>query len=246
MEVRGHQRNCIHLRLGHFHPGRVLGVVEFGSHPQARRRSRVADAVDDGLASRQGRPAPVRRDMAGEPVLDLVPLARPGWEVAPLDRETNLGREPLRLAFPDAGPTPVAPAGVGRDAQVGGVRVGAASHTFSPVPDRGGREGRRVVVASHAHPGFAASHVVDPVRNGPALRVARKVAHPHRRRRPLGCHSRPAFAKFTTSSFFFVSTEITGCPAASISSARALTCSNCAFRSWSTVPSCRLRTHCSR
>ena len=29
---------------------------------------------------------------------------------------------------------------------------------------------------------------------------------------PFGCHSRPAFLKFPTSSFFFVSTEITGCP----------------------------------
>ena len=30
----------------------------------------------------------------------------------------------------------------------------------------------------------------------------------------LGCHSRPAFEKFPTSSFFLVSTEITGCPVA--------------------------------
>src|SRR5215203_5608640 len=29
---------------------------------------------------------------------------------------------------------------------------------------------------------------------------------------PVGCHSRPVFVKSPTNSFFFVSTEITGCP----------------------------------
>ena len=36
--------------------------------------------------------------------------------------------------------------------------------------------------------------------------------HPDRLRLPLGRNSRPPFLKSPTSSFFFVSTEITGCP----------------------------------
>ena len=62
----------------------------------------------------------------------------------------------------------------------------------------------------------------------------------------FGCHSRPAFAKFPTSSFFLVSTEITGCPVFRNRSAVALMCSNCSLRSGWTVPSCRLRTDCNR
>src|SRR3970040_1769839 len=43
------------------------------------------------------------------------------------------------------------------------------------------------------------------------------------------------------SSFFFVSTEITGCPAAWAATTLALICSNCAFRSGWLAPSCVLR-----
>ncbi len=43
---------------------------------------------------------------------------------------------------------------------------------------------------------------------------------------PLGRNSRPPFLKSPTSSFFFVSTEITGCPAAWNAFTVALTCSN--------------------
>ena len=41
------------------------------------------------------------------------------------------------------------------------------------------------MVTSNAHPRLVASHVVDTVGYRFALRVARKVVHPHRRRRPL-------------------------------------------------------------
>jgi hypothetical protein len=43
---------------------------------------------------------------------------------------------------------------------------------------------------------------------------------------PCGCHSLPAFLKFPTSSFFFVSTEMTGIPRAMQLRAFALMCSN--------------------
>ena len=50
--------------------------------------------------------------------------------------------------------------------------------------------------------------------------------HPDRLRLPLGRNSRPPFLKSPTSSFFFVSTEITGCPAAWNAFTLALICSN--------------------
>ena len=53
---------------------------------------------------------------------------------------------------------------------------------------------------------------------------------------PVGCHSCPAFLKSPTNSFFFVSTEITGCWRCRNAAAVALMCSNCALRSGCDVP----------
>src|SRR3954449_3641348 len=64
---------------------------------------------------------------------------------------------------------------------------------------------------------------------------------------PFGRHSRPAFLKSPTSSFFLVSTEITGSPAASARVTCALMKANCASRSGWRPPSrvlalaCRLK-----
>lgn len=64
--------------------------------------------------------------------------------------------------------------------------------------------------------------------------------------RPLGYHSLPAFLKFPASSFFFVSTEITGSRRRRNEAAVALMCSNCSLRSGCAAPSCLLRTACRR
>src|SRR5947207_6757267 len=58
---------------------------------------------------------------------------------------------------------------------------------------------------------------------------------------PCGCPSRPAFLKSPTSSFFFVSTEITGCLRSWNASTTAVICSHCALRSRWELPS-RLST----
>ena len=60
-------------------------------------------AVHDGFVRRQRRAAPVRRDVAEEPVLDLVPLARPGWEMTHLDGQAGPVSEPLKFLLPGAG-----------------------------------------------------------------------------------------------------------------------------------------------
>src|SRR5271167_3814466 len=61
---------------------------------------------------------------------------------------------------------------------------------------------------------------------------------------PLGRQSEPPFLKLPISSFFFVSTEMTGWPAAWAAITCALMCSNCALRSGWLVPSCVLRLTC--
>src|SRR3954471_11164328 len=61
---------------------------------------------------------------------------------------------------------------------------------------------------------------------------------------PCGRHVRPAFLKSPTSSFFFVSTEITGCCSASAVFTLVLMWSNCASRSGCSLPSRVLRLPC--
>jgi len=70
------QRKCVHFFLGHRNARGILPGVEFGPDPQPGCCPDVPDAVDDGLVRRQRGAAPVLRDVAEEPVLDLVPLAR--------------------------------------------------------------------------------------------------------------------------------------------------------------------------
>ena len=78
-QLIGNQRDGVHLRLGHRHAGRVLTPVEFRLYLKPGLSSCVADAVDDGLVGRQRGATPVRRDVAEESVIDLVPLARAGF-----------------------------------------------------------------------------------------------------------------------------------------------------------------------
>src|SRR5207249_7603245 len=58
----------------------------------------------------------------------------------------------------------------------------------------------------------------------------------------LPIYSWPAFLKFPTNSFFFVSTEMTGCWRCRNATAVALMCSNCALRSGCELPSWILRS----
>src|SRR4051812_35003431 len=61
---------------------------------------------------------------------------------------------------------------------------------------------------------------------------------------PWGCHSRPPFLKSPTSSFFFVSTEITGCCSARAAETLWLMSANWASRSGWLLPSLVLRLAC--
>ena len=63
----------------------ALGVaprVDLASHPKPGARSGRGDRIDDHRKTRQGPPPPVLADERKQPVLDLVPLARPRWKMA--------------------------------------------------------------------------------------------------------------------------------------------------------------------
>ena len=93
-------------------------------------------------------------------------------------------------------------------------------------------------------PALVVGEVVDAVGDRLAELVVLEVVDADRLGLALGRHSCPPFLKSPTSSFFLVSTEIAGWPAAIASPTVSLMWRNCASRSGWSVPSLVLRLAC--
>src|SRR5512147_2917333 len=130
VELMPLQPDSLQLLLRHLDLGRVRSRVQSGFDLQARRRPRRRDQLDNYLMAHQRTTTPVHRDVREEAVLDLVPLARPRREVAPRYLKPGLIGERLQFHLPEPDPIPVAPAAVGADQQVPGLR-----NNSSPIPD---------------------------------------------------------------------------------------------------------------
>src|SRR3990172_9211334 len=110
----------LHLRVAHPEPGRVRTGIELAADTQAGASGGGGDEVDHGLVGDERLAPPVLRDGAEEAVLDLVPLARAGREVADRDLDTDLVSEPLELELPEPQAGAVASTRVGGGEQAGG------------------------------------------------------------------------------------------------------------------------------
>jgi len=67
-----------------------------------------------------------------------------------------------------------------------------------------------VVVDAHAHLALVGGEVIDAVGDGASEFLDEEIMDAHSLEVALGRHLRPAFLKSPTSSFFLVSTEMTG------------------------------------
>ena len=90
------------------------------------------------------------------------------------------------------------------------------------------------MVGAHVDEPGVGGHVVDPVRDRVPAVLVREAVVTDLHRVPRLRHSRPACAYSPTSSFFFASTLITGCPAARCSLACAAI-----YRNWASRSGCR-------
>ena len=82
--------------------GGVAALVEASADNETTAIRRVRDQVDDRLVASQRAAAPVDRDEREQAVLDLVPLARAGREVADANGDSELVGEALELVLPNA------------------------------------------------------------------------------------------------------------------------------------------------
>src|SRR5690349_13879593 len=96
-------------------------------------------------------------------MLDLVPLARAGWEVAHRHREPRLLGEGLKLGLPQTRPIAVATSGVGRDEELLCLGIDLLPHVTPPSPDRLDRKLSGVVIHAYTHPTFVSTEIVDPI-----------------------------------------------------------------------------------
>ena len=129
-----------HLGLRDGPPGRIPAAIEATGDRQAFGRGGPGNEVHHRLVA-EGLATPVRRDEGKQPVLDLIPLARAGWEMVDHDGEVRVVGEPLEFHFPDAQTPAVAAAGVRGDQDLGRVRIEVAAFVMPPAANRRDREG---------------------------------------------------------------------------------------------------------
>ena len=96
-------------------------------------------------------------------VLDLVPFAGAGRQVADHDFEAELIGQLLKFAFPQPHPPAVAAAAVSGDQQAGGVGVTYQTEIAPPLADAVHRDGGRVMIDTDTHPSGIRGKIIDPI-----------------------------------------------------------------------------------
>src|SRR5450631_1759548 len=158
------QVNGGHLEIGNLDTFGIFVFVQLGAHLQTGIGCRRRDQLDDGTIAAQRLASPVDRDERKKAVLDFVPLARAGWQVANRDGELELVCQLLKLDFPETHTIPVAAATVSRDHQTFGFGMTLHSHRPPPSADRVDGKGGGVVIRADADPPDIVGDVVDAIR----------------------------------------------------------------------------------
>ena len=160
LETHASQLGVADLRLQVVLPG-----VERGAYDETGAGGRARDQADDGLMTDERPTTPVVGDEAEEAMLDLVPLAGAGREVA--DRELEFQRvgEVLERDAPQARARAVAAAAVRRNQKLGGTWKAAAPHAGPPAANAVHGELGGIVIDPHADPTLVVDQIVDAVRN---------------------------------------------------------------------------------
>src|SRR6266446_10459258 len=101
-----------HVCIRYDNPAGVLAGVEFTMYRVAGFGCSGRDQLDDHAIADEWLGAPVLTDEGEEAVLDLVPLAGAGRQVADHDVEVEFVGQFLQFAFPQADPRAIAAAAI--------------------------------------------------------------------------------------------------------------------------------------
>ena len=152
-----------HLQIGDLDTLWVFVFIQLGAYLETSIGCRRSDQLDDRAIASQWLASPVDRDERKKAVLDLVPLARAGWQVANRDGELELIGQLLKLDFPETHTMSVAAATVSGDHQTFGFGMTLPSHRPPPSADRVDGKGGGVVIRSDADPADVVVDVIHAV-----------------------------------------------------------------------------------
>ena len=94
----------VHLGVGDFDAGGINVGVDLAAHLEAGVGGGGRDQLDDGLVADERLAAPVLGDEREEAMLDLVPLAGAGRQMADRDGDVEFVGQALQLALPQPDP----------------------------------------------------------------------------------------------------------------------------------------------
>jgi hypothetical protein len=116
------------LGIGYLYAFRVALLVKLYPNRVACLGGGASNQVHDHVLADQRPGAPVLCDVAEHPMLDLVPLAGPRWEVADGDLQADLVGQTLQFGLPQAGTLTVAAPAIRGDQEFLGCRIASSSH----------------------------------------------------------------------------------------------------------------------
>lgn len=176
MRQNGERR---HLVIGHLALGRVRIHVELALDSQASLRGGCRNQLEDHRIAGERLAAPVLADAGKEAMLNLVPFARSGRQVADRDLHACLISQLLQFPFPQADPRTVASSSIGTDQQSFGRGILLSSHFVPPAADALHGKGRGIMVDADIHPARIASQVIDPIPGRSTQPLHREVVDAH-------------------------------------------------------------------
>ena len=182
------------LRVGDFDAGGVGVGVEFGVDGQPGCGGGGVDGLTMTSWLVSGRPRQFIEMWQNKPVLDLVPLACAGRQMADGDGQPGGRGELGEFDLPQPDPGAVGAAAVGADQQLLARRVAGRPIVFHQRRMVSTANCGGVVVGAYADPAGVRGDVVHPVRVDLAQVLVEEVVDVRPARAPpSGCHSRPPF-----------------------------------------------------
>src|SRR6266571_8214068 len=124
----------------------IAARVALGVDPQPLLGGGGADQVDDDLMALQRTPPPVQADVGKEAMLDLVPLARPRWQMTDGDRQARFRGPPPDLVLPEPDTIAIAPATISAEQQLARRGIHRRAFTAPPAAQTFDRKARGVMI----------------------------------------------------------------------------------------------------
>ena len=69
--------NPLHFFVRYLNLGRIFSSIELGFYAKTIPSGRLSDQLDNNFVADQRSPSPIHADMREQPMLDLIPFARP-------------------------------------------------------------------------------------------------------------------------------------------------------------------------